>query len=332
MSFGHPMSRKLRSKSVRYRLGEKDKTPKHWYGKQVGWFGYTIVAVTFGLFSVFSVEARNMLLDGGGELSNQVATAVQGDQASLLDAQGPNAANNIVEVQSLLSNWAKEYSSVQWSIAVKSIEGPMIDGTSQAAVQYEAQAPYKVFLAASLYNQVPVEKQYKTTVKVGRNNVAVATCIERMLKSDDRDCTDALGKLLDKKQAMEFLKKAKITRTSFLTDKRAVQTSAADTALLFAGIKGSILPDKSLKALNKNLDAMNSATKLQVSCPGCTAMGVSDYGVGRLEAAGVVKYSKGSYTFVVHASGGTKDQTMKLSGKLQQFINETTIPSLKPLP
>lgn len=329
MSFGHSMSRTSRRKPVQYRIGEKV-VRERWYKKRIGWFGYAVLSSMVAIFGLFSAQARDMFLQvAGAQLNNINPAELQvKDVAQRLNFNTPPPATNIIEVQSLMADWSKTHGPMKWGMVIKSVEGPQIDGAIQPTATFESRAMYKIYLAGALYNQVPIEKQQKS-IKVAGSNVTLASCIERMIKDDDRECTTALGNFLDTKKAAEFLKKAGATRTTLSPDKRTAQTTAADSAAFFDGVDGPLLSDKAKKMLLKHLAAQPASQQLSVSCPGCTTTGVSDYGLGRLEAVGVVKYSKGSYLFVIYANGGTKDLISQFSGKLQQHIVETTTPSVR---
>ena len=207
MSFGHSMSRKPRSTVVHYRIGEINKAPKHWYSKRIGWFGNTVLATCLVVFGLFSVQVRDMMLQvAGGQLSNlSSATGPQEEQLDQLPGGALKSAKNIIEVQPLLSEWARTNNQVQWGMVVKSITGPQIDATVQHNAVFDSRATYKVYLAAALYDQIPQNKLY-TTVKVNNKKVALNTCLERMFKDDDRECTAALSSQLDLAKAMAFLK------------------------------------------------------------------------------------------------------------------------------
>ncbi len=330
MSFGHSVSRKSRSHTIHYRIGESQ-AEAQWYKKRIGWFGYAVLVAMVSLFGLFSVEVRQMALQAAGSQLSSLSPAdfKTGDQAVPLNSATPAPATNIVDAQPLLTDWVKSHGPMKWGVVIRSLDGPQIDSSVQPNNTFQTRAMYKVFLAAALYNQVPAEKQHGT-VKIGRSSVSVTSCIEKMFKSDDRDCTDALGTLLNKQAAADFFKKSNITKTVLSPTSRTAQTTAADTATLYTGINGSLLSTKSTAALTKYMATQPHDQMLVVGCPGCTTIGAADYGVGRLEAAGIVKYSKGSYLYIVYATGGTKDLTVRLSGKLQQKIVETTTDAFKP--
>lgn len=324
MSFGPIVSGKSRTTPVHYRIGEIA-APQQWHQRRVGWFGYTVLIAAFGLFGALSTEARQLLLTGNGQFNYQTNAPTGADaQASPLKVKGPAAALNIVDLQPLLNSWSKQQSPTQWGIAVRSLTGPAIDATVRAKDLFESRAVYRVYLAITLYNQFPKDDQYKKTVKVNGAVHTVAACIERMLAQDDTACTDALGAVLDTDAAAAMLASAGIEHTVLSTSTRTAHTTVADTAALYAGLNGSIISTAQQKLVQKYLEAQRADKHLVISCPGCSTVGVSDYGVGRLESAGIVEYSKGSYVLVAYANGGNKEHIAQLTGKIQQHILEAT--------
>ncbi len=330
MSFGHVMSRKLRSRTIHYRIGDSP-APERWHKKRIGWFGHAVLISVVSVFGLFSLEAKQMILQAAGAQMSSLNPAdfQKPEQIAPLTSKVPAAATNIIDAQSLISSWAKSHGPMQWGVVIRSLDGPQIDTSLSANNSFESRAMYKVFLATALYDQFPAEKQHGS-VKIGRSSASITSCIEKMFKTDDHDCTVALGTLLNQQAATDFFKKSNINKTVLSVSTQTAKTTPADTATLYTGLNGSVISIKSTATLLKLLAAQPQNQQLTVACPGCTTAGAADYGVGRLEAAGIVKYSKGSYLYVVYANGGTNDLTLRLSGKLQQKIVETTTDAFKP--
>lgn len=325
MSSGHSQSRVFRRKvAVHYVMGEKSHS-KRWRDKKVGWFGRASLAAIIVLFGVFTYEVRQLLLAPDGELASIQTALPFGSRLEQTNEQIPAIAKNIVELDQILNEWTVDHSGQEWGIVVQSLDGPMIDATAGTKNTFEARSLYRLFMAVAVYDQVSVDKHTKTMLKVDGKQVSVAKCLERLVKSDDALCADAFGQWLDTAKASQFFRLVGMKQTTFVIPARSVQTTAADVQTLMDLLEGknNIFPVASGQSIAKLLQAQDSKKALVVSCPGCKPSGIMDYGVGRLEAAGTVRYSTGSYRLIVLGDGGTSQELFRFTGKIQQAIQDT---------
>lgn len=325
MSSGHSQSVGFRHiKTARYMLGQKP-VLNRWRDKKVGWFGYAVLGTVVLLFGAFTFEVRQILLAPSGEFASIASGFAFNKLVGFSGEQAPAQANNIVDLNGLMDQWQLEHSGRDWGIVVQSINGPIIDAAVNPNQTFESRMLYKTFLTAAVHNQLPADQHAKTVLAVGSGRTSVAKCLERLIKNDDSQCADAFGRWLDVGRAAQFMQQAGMQQTILVIPARTVQTTAADVSILMNIIEGktAYLSDRAAQTIAKWQAAQFTQRQLVVACPGCKTNGVIDYGVGRLEAAGTVKYSGGSYRVIVFANGGTDQDIFVLSGRVQQAIQDT---------
>lgn len=328
MSFGHNVSRKS-GRNVYYRVGVKQ-TPNRWYSRRIGWFGNSMVMALFVVSGVTALEFQQTVLQSAGAQLHSVVEANKAEQKAVVSyGNTPAVATNIIDLQPLVTGWAKENKAIDMGIAVMGSGGPQIEASHQAEKQFQTKAMYKLYLAAAIYAQKTDKKLFET-VQVGKQKVTYQACLERVFKDDDAACLMALSGALDLPATKQFFGTNGMTKTSLDVLQQRAQTTANDTVAFFRAVDNALLPEKVKKRYLALVGSQPTRQSLTVACPGCTTVGTTDFGVGRLEAAGIVRYANGNYVYVVYGAGGTKDMTVALSGKLQQRIVEVTTGNIKP--
>jgi hypothetical protein len=311
------------SEKVYYRIGQKPEK-KGWWRKNTGWFGQALVLLlSVGLLG-FGWTARESFV---ASMSEQLESQITPQDTPLSTVQpivpGVRQANNIVNMQSVVADWAKTHPSQKWSIVVRSIDGPMFDASYKPETPFASAEVYKLMLVQPLLTQLPVANHWRTTVTVDRTKKPVVRCLEAMLKTADDACATAIGSYVGWEKATNILKEAGYQRTD-LANKGQPVTTTGDMAAYMQSLRGSMLDAKANKAVFTALQQRTNKQGLAQGCPGCVYSGMSGQNGGIIADAEIVQHAKGSYVLVVFSDGGTYEQLAKLSGKVHQRIIDET--------
>ncbi len=293
---------------------------RHWYQRRVGWFGrLTIAILVLGGAGVGVLNYATMR-------SSTKALAAQTEQPDSLHKIAtpllPTKAQNIIDVQSVIDNWASAHPGQKWGIAAKSLSGPDFEASYNADKKFESASIYKLFLTLPLFQQIPAEHQKNITLTTNDTKKSLATCVDLMLRLSDNMCGEAVGDYLSWSKAQKTLNQAGFSHTTFSQDK--LQTSASDTALFLQKLQGDLLTAPARDAVMRSLYEQRWRSGIPAGCPGCTVANKTGSIDSVTHDAAVVKYTGGSYVLVIFSDGGTFKQIAELTGQIQQKILDTT--------
>lgn len=233
----------------------------------------------------------------------------------------PTTAENIVDIQFILDQWARDHSGEKWSVVAKSQSGASFDARINADVQYESASMRKLLLAVPLYAQVPLESQ--KTVQVSHNGALkpMATCVDLMIRLNSDECESLVSSYVDTKKANETLKKAGLHKTTLGAK---TQTTAEDMAAYLAYVNGNELPRSAKDTLVKLLKEQQFKKGIPAGCPGCIDANKSDPDETVIHDVAIVNYRGGSYVLSIFTKDGSYSDISLLAGKIQQKILDTT--------
>lgn len=307
---------------VRYRMGQPF-VRRRWYTKQTGWFGkVTALSLAAGLLML--TQGMSSILSE--TIDTQYAKAVEHTtaQTSALAPQEIVAADNIINLQPVLNDWAATHKGQRWSVVVKSLDGPEFESSLNAQSQFESASIYKLFLTLPLMNQIPFERQKQISVDAGGTRRTIAECVDMMIRLSDNNCGVALGYYLNWSKATESLRRGGFTQTDFVSHKNILLTSAGDTAKFLEALNGDMFNGPQQDFVLSSMSKQIYRSGIPAGCPGCK---VADK-VGFLESvthdAGIVNYSRGKYVLVIFSDqAGAFQKVAELTGKIQQEISQT---------
>lgn len=304
----------MKTKTSHYIIGQS-LPPRHWYQKQVGWFGKGMVALL-----------ALTVISGGlyGKVMQQQNSAVLASQTSGLEklhkTTQPLSSNNenIIDVQFVLDKWAKEKQGETWSITARSIEGPKFHAELQGDISYESTSAGQLLLTLPLFAQVPAEQHANIKLDSGKS---MASCVNLMIRLGDTACGSEIAGYIDFRKIDSVMKKAGIKKTSFSGTK--VKTTSDDMATFLVNVHGDTLQKNAKDSVLKSLREQHLRSGIPYACPGCVvANEASDTGTAHDVA--IVQYSRGTYVLSIFTKNGSLTDISELTGRIQQKIIDTT--------
>jgi beta-lactamase class A len=226
----------------------------------------------------------------------------------------------IVDLQPILDNWAKQNPSQQWGIAVKSLSGVEFQAQLNADKHFRSASIYKLFLLQSLFNRYSLAQQQTTSVNLGSSNRSLAACVDLMLRISDNACGEAVAQKLGWTKVTKELKAAGYLNTD-LSKGDAPVTSAGDTARYLEQLNGTMLDEPSKATVMKSLLAQKWNKGIPAGCANCTVANKTGTLGSIMNDAAIVQYKGGSYVLVVMSEGGSFKQIADLTKQIQIAIN-----------
>lgn len=232
------------------------------------------------------------------------------------------AKPQIVDLQPVIDNWAKQNPRQRWGIAVKSLSGPEFQAQLNADRQFRSASLYKLFLVQPLFSRYSLAQQQATGVALGGTSRSMAACLDLMLRISDNPCGEAVGSKLGWTKTTRELKAAGYVSTDFSKGDTPV-TSAADMALFLERLSGNMLDEQSKTTVMKSLLAQRWNKGIPAGCSGCTVANKTGSLGSVMNDAAIVQYAGGSYVLVVMSEGGSFKQIAELTKQIQTAITTT---------
>jgi hypothetical protein len=320
MSSGRLFSK--RSRAVSYYVGQKP-APRKWRQKRVGWFGKFLAVTLVGAFFCFGFGARTALFASfqpNVQFSAKQASAVSNTAAQT--ATAPPLANGIVNLQPVLDKWEQNHAGQHWSVAVKSLDGPVFGAALHGDDTYTIDGAYRLFLVLPLFAQMPLEKQQQTLVTINGNQRVLSKCVDLMLRISDTNCGQAVGKYVTLSRANALFKQDGFAHTTFKQSTTAVETTANDTAQYLIALNGSSLSQSGQALVMGALQNQIFRSGIPAACPGCQMADYSGFSGSSVYDAAVATYSRGKYVISIYSDQETTGfaDISKLAGQIQQRI------------
>lgn len=304
----------MKTKTTHYRIGQS-LPPRHWYQKQVGWFGKGMVGLM--ALTVIGVGAYDKVMQS----HSSKVLASQSERLEKLPkaAQTLTDTNeNIIDIQFVLDKWAKEKQGETWSVTARSIDGPKFQAQLQGEKSYESVSAGQFLLTLPLFSQVPAEQHANITLDSGKT---MATCVNLMIRLGDTACGNEISEYIDFRSVDSLLQKIGVKKTSFAGTK--AKTTSDDMATFLAAVHGDALQKNAKDAVIKALREQHVRAGVPASCPGCIiANEASD--TETTHDAAIVQYGDGTYVLSIFTKHGTLDDISELAGRIQQKIIDTT--------
>ena len=304
-----------------YRLGQTP-PPKHWYQKQVGWFGHFVAA--FFIVGLVGFVGATATIHGK---DRQALAAQTSQSAKLHGAKSPIATNpnieNIIDLQPILDAWNADHPGQKWAVAAKSISGPTFEARLNAEREFESASIYKLFLTLPLFMQIPVEQQPNINVMVNGSQKSIASCVDLMLRLSNNECGESIGYYVNWKKADIALKQHGFSHTIF-AQKSGLKTSAGDTATFLEKLHGDMFTRTAKEVIMKSLHQQRWRDGIPAGCPGCTVANKTGQIHDVVHDAALVQYKGGTYVLVIFSENGSFKQIAQLTGQIQQKILDST--------
>lgn len=301
-------------KSVYYKIGQ-NLPPRHWYQKQVGWFGKATVAL------------MALTVIGGGlygrvmqEQTSRVLASQTGRLEKLPKTTQPLSSNseNIIDVQYVLDKWSKEKQGEAWSVTARSIDGPKFQAQLQGEKSYESVSAGQLLLTLPLFSQIPAEQHASIQLDSGKS---MATCVNLMIRLGDTACGTEVSGYVDFRKVDSIMQKVGIKKTSFTGT--TAKTTSDDMAALLIALQGDALPKNAKDAVTKALREQHQRKGIPLACPGCVIANEASDSRTTHDVA-IVQYSRGTYVLSIFTKDGSLSDVSELAGRIQQKIIDTT--------
>ncbi|MGH9856798.1 MAG: serine hydrolase, partial [Acidobacteriota bacterium] len=231
----------------------------------------------------------------------------------------PTTPIHDVQLESIISSWAKSHPSNSWSAAVYGLKNDR---------RYAEYKPDQIFYSASIYKLLLMYPlfQNRTLAQSRDTNVSAAgvsrnllDCVSLMIRVSDNPCGHAVGSLVGWSRADTELSELGLRNTE-LSFPAGSKTSAGDTALYLKALYNSRLFSEDIK--NYIIDLMHKGTWRSGIPAGCASCSVAnktgDLGV-RHDAA-IVEYSNKAYVLVIFTDGASYAQIAQLTTQIQAHM------------
>lgn len=295
--------------------------PAHWYQRSIGWFGKTLLGSL--LLSTIIIGGLTYTF-AQNNVRARASTANQPIKPETAKASTlpPVAAQNIVDLQSVLDTWSAEHPNQKWGIVVKSLEGPSFSASLNNDKEFQSASIYKLFLTLPLFNQVPVEHQKGATVTINAKQKSLATCVDLMLRVSNNECGEAVGDYVNWQKADKVLAERGFRHTVF-GKSSYLKTSAGDTAAFLEGLYGDMFNRTAKDTIMASLKQQRLREGIPSGCPGCIVANKTGSIDNVMHDAAIVEYQGGTYVLTIFSEGGSFKQIAQLTGQIQQRILNT---------
>lgn len=321
MSNGRLVSKRpLRRTS--YHIGQKPIVDV-WYRKRVGWFGKSTALVAAGMLLAFSWGVQTTLLDGASGDYDSVSSLKPAIVSTANTVAVPKLAENIINMQPVLDEWAAKHPDQKWGVSVRSLEGLPIEASLNPDAEFSIDGSYRLYLLLPLFANMNLAKQQQTIVTIDGTPRAVSSCVDLMLRIADNNCATAVSKQVQIAKADSLYKQAGFKHTNFKGTTSAFTTSAGDTAQLLLNLNGSALDASAQNFVVNAMKEQIFTSGIPSACPGCRSASYSGFSGNGIYDAAVITYSQGRYVLAIYTDNGTYADIAKLAGQIQQKIVNT---------
>lgn len=226
----------------------------------------------------------------------------------------------IIDLQPILEKWQSDHPRQQWGIAVKSLSGPDFQAQINADKQFRSASLYKLFLVKSIFSRYSLDQQQAMAVQLGDRNLAMAECVDLMLRLSDNPCGESIAGKFGWSRVTRELNTAGFSSTDFSVGDSLV-TSAGDTALFLEQLNSDMLDESSRAFVIGSLQKQRWNKGIPAGCPDClVANKTGSLGMVTNDAA-IIQYNGGAYVLAILSQGGTFAQIAALTAQIQNTIN-----------
>ncbi|PID32206.1 hypothetical protein CR970_01690 [Candidatus Saccharibacteria bacterium] len=306
-----------------YRYGERV-YGRPWYARRVGLFGWLVFLLSVGMLLGVTYQQRTIALEDQGLYASVFGHALTfGDDVVLAEPEssGVALADNIIDLQPVLDAWQKQHPDQEWSVAVRSLNGPSFDAAIKERQTFGTSKIGDILMLRPLEQAVPYDDwKWRTRVRVGYYNVRIGDCLNRMFQKSDAACRQALLDKATPQVALSAAANLGLSQTAAGADGAPYTSSTKDVAALLYALETDLLTESARTQVLQSMSHREPRVGIADGCPGCTVQGISDDTEGLLDA-GIVSYSRGRYILVIAAPQNAQWRDVAaLSGQIQQYV------------
>lgn len=202
----------------------------------------------------------------------------------------------------------------KWSVYVRDLNSERMASVN-ADNSVESAALGNLFMTTALENKYPVNNW---GYKAGKQTVG--KCVELMINSADSDCTVAVGKYADLKNANDVTKNLGFKKTTIGDTER--KTTARETGdLLFRLQNNQLLSDKARRIVFDGLYGQKQREGIPTGCDEqCLIANVTGESGNVRHDAAIVTSGKARYVVVIMTQGATWSQIADVSATVRQAM------------
>lgn len=225
------------------------------------------------------------------------------------------------KLNNLLAAWAQVHSDHEWSVALQSLDGPVISGQLNPNQTFGTASLYKLLLTYRLFSLYTPGQLAQVQINVaGRGQASLDSCVSLMLKVSDNPCGEAVGDFLGWTKSSLALKSLGLSGTSLNSASGPVSTAGDLTAYLVKLDKGELFSSAAKDYVMNLMLGQKLRAGIPAGCSGCTVANKTGDLVRVRHDTAIVSYPGGRYALSIMTNGASYSQIAQLTNEIQQLI------------